>query len=598
MEESELCCRLCRKCFDRKELRDRHSKRCMRNFDKPRRSKQSDASISTVLALRGDQVCKQPLIHGDSSSTLCWNGEAWKIDGRRVTGNDSSQVFQLLLDAAGPSSDTSTAAPSTSIDSQYIDRIRAALSRVSGPFAFVFYDAHRSCVFYGRDILGRRSLLRGLNDARNFKLCSVCDGSATSFEEVPTDGFYMIDIPKLRSDLEVGNASLEHYSMLIPWCADADASSPSAPPNTLPPMNKESPPNGIPPPLTIDSSPIEKLMSSLSSSVDLRVRGIPEPPNMSSENDAKVAVLFSGGLDCSILARLAHEIVPENASIDLLNVAFENPRVTAAAAANASKLKRGKADAASDTAVESPKSAYESCPDRITGRSSYAELCRVCPGRRFNFVAINVPYTETLAHRNEIIRLMRPHDTEMDLSIACAFYFAARGQGMITLDDCNSDEKHEVPYTTSARVLLSGLGADELFGGYTRHGTAYRRQGFPGLIAELELDVTRLGKRNLGRDDRVLSHWGREARYPFLDEDFLFWVLGLPVWQKTGFGQENVDASSEEGSLDAEKKALRLLAWRLGLRRAAGEKKRAIQFGSRTAKMESGRSKGDQRLAI
>ena len=49
-------------------------------------------------------------------------------------------------------------------------------------------------------------------------------------------------------------------------------------------------------------------------------------------------------------------------------------------------------------------------------------------------------------------------------------------------------------------------------------------------------------------------------------------------------------------SLDSEKKVLRLLALSLGMIQTAQEKKRAIQFGSRTAKMESGRSKGTQTI--
>ncbi|KAG9731777.1 hypothetical protein KCU73_g11501, partial [Aureobasidium melanogenum] len=134
-------------------------------------------------------------------------------------------------------------------------------------------------------------------------------------------------------------------------------------------------------------------------------------------------------------------------------------------------------------------------------------------------------------------------------------------------------------------------------GGYTRHDTAFRRHGFSGLKDELDLDVDRLGKRNLGRDDRVLSNWARETRFPFLDEDLVKWAVNTPVWERCGFGENKENLDSEAGSLEPAKKVLRCLAWKLGMTKVAAEKKRAIQFGARTAKMEVGRSKGTQAIA-
>lgn len=316
------------------------------------------------------------------------------------------------------------------------------------------------------------------------------------------------------------------------------------------------------------------LIASLSS----RVQDIPSPPSTASPT--RLAILFSGGLDCTLLARLCHDILPKAHEIDLLNVAFENPRVVKAAAHKAS----------SDGIT-----VYSTCPDRLTGHQSHAELLRVCPGRTWRFVTIDVPYEVLLAHRPQIQSLIRPHNTEMDLSIASALYFAARGDGIAH----SNNNVITSSYSSPARVLLSGLGADELFGGYTRHATAFARRGYEGLTQELELDFQRLSKRNLGRDDRVISHWGKEVRYPYLDEILVEWALRMPVWTKCGFGQ-TVSTKVEDKlnqPLEPAKMALRLLALKLGMSEVAFEKKRAIQFGARTAKMESGRSKGSQALS-
>lgn len=82
-----------------------------------------------------------------------------------------------------------------------------------------------------------------------------------------------------------------------------------------------------------------------------------------------------------MLARLCHDILPDDQSIDLLNVAFENPRV----AANAAKSK--------DPKVLESFDIYEACPDRMTGRKSFAELSAVCPVRAWRFVAVRIPFT-------------------------------------------------------------------------------------------------------------------------------------------------------------------------------------------------------------
>lgn len=76
------------------------------------------------------------------------------------------------------------------------------------------------------------------------------------------------------------------------------------------------------------------------------------------------------------------------------------------------------------------------------------------------------------------------------------------------------------------------MGADELFGGYTKHRLAFKRKGWFGLYSSLEEDWENLPYRNLARDDRVVSDHGRQLRTPYLDEDVVQYVKNLNSWEK------------------------------------------------------------------
>ncbi|KZM25475.1 uncharacterized protein EKO05_0008983 [Ascochyta rabiei] len=506
--------------------------------------------LSTVLSLRGTSLVPQPLLDKVAGSVLCWNGEAWSIHGHAVAGNDAELVFDLLLKTCA-----STSSPSDATAS-----VLQLLSAIRGPYAIVFFDAVNRRIFYGRDCLGRRSLLKKSTTDGTLVLSSVCDNATgDAWAEVEADGVYVMD---LTSPNQHNITHIPHTRIGEP------ATSPLSLALPFPPMNRQIPTCTA----EADYRSLHPFKASLLQSLEARTQHVREavsPAPESPNHAAKVAVLFSGGLDCTILARLCHDLLPLDQAIDLLNVAFENPRIH-------SKLEPG-------------TSPYELCPDRITGRSSHAELKQVCPGRTWRFVPVNVPYTETVAHRTTVMALMHPHNTEMDLSISYALYFASRGNGVVSSPTDGATK----PYTTPACVLLSGLGADELFGGYQRHATAFSRHGYQGLIQELELDFDRLGKRNLGRDDRVISDSRKEVRFPFLDEDLIALALRLSVADKCDFGQPEYRPSDDPSLvIEPAKRILRILAYQLGMKRVATEKKRAIQFGARTAKMETGRTKG------
>lgn len=166
----------------------------------------------------------------------------------------------------------------------------------------------------------------------------------------------------------------------------------------------------------------------------------------------------------------------------------------------------------------------------------------------------------------------------MDLSLGLALFFASRAVGQIRQADGSF-----VPYSSPARVLLNGLGSDELLGGYGRHRTVFSEGGWIAVIKELQLEVSRLPTRNLGRDDRIISSHGKETRHPFLCLDVVKFLAELPVHFK-------LDPRLDVGIGD--KLLLRFLARKLGLTEASTRKKRAMQFGSHSARMDGEGDKG------
>ncbi|KAK2526105.1 Asnsd1 [Columba guinea] len=129
---------------------------------------------------------------------------------------------------------------------------------------------------------------------------------------------------------------------------------------------------------------------------------------------------------------------------------------------------------------------------------------------------------------------------------------------------------------------ITGIGADEQLAGYSRHRVCFKKYGLEGLNKELEMELDRISSRNLGRDDRIIGDHGKEARFPFLDEDVVSFLNSLPI-------SEKADLTLPRGI--GEKLILRLAAKELGLTASTILPKRAVQFGSRIAKLESNSEK-------
>jgi len=341
-----------------------------------------------------------------------------------------------------------------------------------------------------------------------------------------------------------------------------------------------------------------------------------------TRKEASVAILFSGGVDSVVLAALSHYHVPIDEPIDLINVAFA-----------AKKL------------PNSSKCPFESTPDRQAALLSFQEMKQRWPNREWRLIGVDTNYSEVLQHEGLICGLISPLSSTMDFNIGTAFWFSSRGSGInqhlshnhcyhqsehlrftnvptetqstvrnhdnTNISDCNDDNTIEEKKTqttegtiklentspqyekdetiwSSARVLLIGIGADEMMAGYGRFRNVYNKGGYDALREELKKDKDRLWTRNLGRDDRCISYHGKEARFPFLDEDVVSYLNSLDVSEFC-----NMELPQGEG----DKMILRLVARKIGVASCSGLVKRAIQFGSRIAKVSDGDRYGSSRKA-
>jgi len=551
---------------------------------------------ASVLHMRGGSLEPQPL-RDAAGNVLLWNGE----------------VFSGAIAVAPCASDTAAVLSALTQGTRTVPEV---LASIEGPYALVFWHEATSTLWYGRDPLGRRSLLRlrelpqspSSQPWASIRLSSVVsDPSATAgdgpsapcaWEELATDGIASVQL--------LANGGAE--SAWHPW-----------------------PPGGVP----LRRAPCAawhhaawleqeraaaaaELLARLSDAVRRRVS--PESgaqvaaprAGASSGSAARVAVMFSGGIDSMVLARLADVHVPVHEPIDLLNVAF---------------------------GVEAAEA-----PDRLTGLAGLEELRALSPRRPWRFVEVDISLQELLDARGRLLELLLPASTVMDVNIGAALWFGAKGEGRLrtrgdgaggasaevaaavcryhqdaTGGDADArqarpavldarlrcEDKQGQPcvelsidwvrepvappaeaqaaagalgglprFRTEARALLLGMGADEQMAGYGRHRTTFARHGWTGLSEALDVERERIWLRNLGRDDRIISDWGCEVRHPFLDEKVMRFLAELPL---------PLVCDLEQGLGCGDKLILRSAARLLGLTRSTGLQKRAIQFGTRIA---------------
>jgi asparagine synthetase B (glutamine-hydrolysing) len=496
---------------------------------------------ASVLQMRQDLV-EQPVsleIPSDQDQTyyLCWNGEVYQAtnDDTDTVGTYETSDTRLVKDRL------SQALARVSSTTQAPLAIAAEIASVLGglynaEFAFLIVRSDGD-IFYGRDSWGRRSLLRwDCSHCGSFHIASTAPSMIVVEEEdskISSQG----SSPKKLAEWQEISPGMVHVASCRRATVESvpivtvDKSLISAPklPDLLP-QNTTPPPEGVS--LDFWKSSLE-LGSHLSEAVQRRM-----------DHHSSTAVLFSGGLDSAVVAALAarHSVHP----LHLYNVSF-GPT-------------------------------FEKSADRQAALVTHQALQAQYPDKTITFRDIVVTWEHICEHESHVRTILQPKETLMDVNIATALWFASSGGGA-NRDECNKERP---------RVLLLGMGADELLGGYGRHRKSFERGGWEELQEELQMDQSRFWERNLGRDDRIVADHGREARFPFLDFHVTEFLHSLPL-------SSICDFSLPPGQGD--KRILRLVAMRLGLDHAGGLVKRAIQFGSRISHLSDAKRFGSRRKA-
>lgn len=367
--------------------------------------------IASVLWLQGTKLTRQPI--NTNRSIFIYNGDVYDglmSEEDRVKCGDTDLLVKHLEESCS---------------------ISETFSKVRGPYAFVYYDKQRAKLYFGRDVLGRKSLIIGKRRGSVLVTSVASKNIECNCIELPAIGLFCLNLNngefilypwqyrndnftmkfnELQKFLDVNINLVQHLPLLNKpiFCGPTLCDLKDF--EQIRCFNGEICFENL---LGTDiwDKNVLSLCNLLNTSVKKRVSNLPKFCKLCISDRANcdhclVGVLFSGGLDCTILALLADKFIGANHPIDLFNVAFS-------------------------------KNFNFNTPDRITGSSSYEELKALRPRRKWNFVEIDVTIDELDFEREKHIKhLIYPLNTVLDDSLGCALWFASKGENSSYKSPC------------------------------------------------------------------------------------------------------------------------------------------------------------------
>ena len=220
----------------------------------------------------------------------------------------------------------------------------------------------------------------------------------------------------------------------------------------------------------------------------------------------KVAVAFSGGLDSSLVAYLANR---NHVNVKLIHVSLESQRETEEAETAAEEL---------DLPLQVNLFREEDVEKTVT----------------------------------KVVELIEEPDS-VKVAVGVPLFWVAKKTAESKL-----------------RTLLTGQGADELFGGYYRYINEYITHGKQEMSRTMFNDVNRLHENNIERDVKICNFHEVELRLPFATHAIANFAISLPLELKI-----------ERKADTLRKLVLRKVAENMGLPPAITKKtKKAIQYST------------------